>query len=199
VKYARAESFPETRSDRDRKLAPYLPFVHAQWAGGEQHIASLYQTIGSQGYRGSETSVGKYITSLREEIGPARRPRREDPPVAAESKGHQRQALSSRRATWLLLRRPEDLSREEQRLLDLVRQAHAQVMSACKLAQAFALMMRSRNARALKSWLQEASRCEVPELPAFAAGIKRDQAAVLAALTYEWSQGQVEGAPFRRV
>ncbi|MBO0782798.1 MAG: transposase [Ktedonobacteraceae bacterium] len=38
----------------------------------------------------------------------------------------------------------------------------------------------------------------IPELRTFAAGVKRDQAAILAALTYEWSQGQVEGAPFRR-
>lgn len=197
VKYATDESFPETRSDRDRKLAPYLPFVHAQWAGGEQNIAYLYQMMRSQGYRGSETSVRKYITSLREEIGPARRPRRYYPPVAAESKGHQRKALSSRRATWLILRRPEDLSPEDQCLLDLVRQAHSQVMSACKLAQAFALMIRTRNALALEPWLQEASSCEVPELRTFAAGIKRDQAAVLAALTYEWSQGQVEGQVHR--
>jgi hypothetical protein len=71
VKYATAECFPETRSDRDRKLAPSLPFVDAQWAGGEQNIASLSQTMRSQGYRGSETSVRKYITSLREEIGQA--------------------------------------------------------------------------------------------------------------------------------
>jgi transposase len=33
----------------------------------------------------------------------------------------------------------------------------------------------------------------VPELRTFAQGIRRDQVAVLAALTYEWSQGQVEG------
>ncbi len=75
VKYATAESFPEALSDRDRKLAPYLPFLQTQWAGGEYNIASLYQTIRTQGYRDSETSVRKYITLLREEIGPPRRPR----------------------------------------------------------------------------------------------------------------------------
>ncbi len=76
VKYAAAEQFPGSRSDRGRKLAPYLPFLHTQWAAGEHNIASLYQTIRTQGYSGSETSVRQYVTSLREEIGPARRPRR---------------------------------------------------------------------------------------------------------------------------
>lgn len=43
----------------------------------------------------------------------------------------------------------------------------------------------------------EATGSGVPELRTFAAGIKRDQAAVLAALTYSWSQGQVEGQVHR--
>jgi len=54
-------------------------------------------------------------------------------------------------------------------------------------------MIRSRNALALNPWLEGAIRSGVPELRTFATGIKRDQAAILAALTYEWSQGQVEG------
>jgi transposase len=50
---------------------------------------------------------------------------------------------------------------------------------------------------ALEPWLEEASRSGIAELRTFAAGIKRDEAAVLAALTYEWSQGQVEGQVHR--
>ena len=54
-------------------------------------------------------------------------------------------------------------------------------------------MLRKRNASALESWLEGASASGIPELRTFASGIKRDQAAILAALMYEWSQGQVEG------
>src|SRR5215469_14613562 len=99
--------------------------------------------------------ASQYVTSLREEIGPPRRLRRYYPPVSQESKRHQRAALSSRRATWLALRRPEDLSSEEQHLLNLVEQAHTQVKVACELAQAFAQMLRGRNAPALDPWLEE--------------------------------------------
>ena len=193
VKYAAAEHLPEARSDRGRKLAPYLPFLHMQWTAGEYNIAALYQAIRAQGYSGSETAVHNYLTALREEIGPKRRPRRYYPPVSKESKHHQHPGLSSRRATWLVLRRPENCSAEDQRTLDLVKQAHPQVRAACELAQAFAQMIRKRNASALESWLEEATESGVPELRTFATGIQRDQAAILAALTYAWSQGQVEG------
>lgn len=193
--FAQSEQFPESRprSDRGRKLAPYVPYLQAQWAAGEHNIAHLYQTIRTQGYRGSETSVRTYLTSLREEIGPPQHPRRYYPPVPRQKKRQQRLAVSSRRATWFVLRRPEDLSGEDQQTLALLCEAHAQVKAACLLAQAFARMIRSRNASVLEPWLEEATSSEVPELRTFAAGIRRDQAAVQAALTYKWSQGPVEG------
>ncbi|GAC1566068.1 MAG: ISL3 family transposase [Ktedonobacteraceae bacterium] len=197
VKYATTEHFPESRSDLRWKLAPYLPFLQSQWATGEYNIAFLYQTIRAQGYSGSETSVRQYVTSLRKEIGPTRRPRRYYPPVPKEKKQQQRTALSSRRATWLVLQRPENLSAEDQHLLDLIGQAHVQVKVACELAQAFVQMIRRRKASELQPWLEKTLTSEVSELHTFAAGIKRDQDAVLAALTYEWSQGQVEGQVHR--
>ncbi len=78
TKFAEAEQFPESRprSDRGRKLSPYLPYLQAQWAAGEHNIAHLYRAIRTQGYRVSETSVRAYLTSLREETEPHRRPRR---------------------------------------------------------------------------------------------------------------------------
>ena len=82
VKYAAAEHFPEARSDRGHKLAPYLPFLHMQWAAGDYNIAALYQAIRTQGYAGSETAVRNSLTALRKEIGPKRRPRRYYPPVS---------------------------------------------------------------------------------------------------------------------
>jgi transposase len=193
VKYAQAEHFPEARSDRGWKLAPYLPFLHTQWAAGDYNIAALYQAICAQGYSGSETAVRNYLTALREQIGPRRRARRYYPPVSQESKHHQRTGLSSRRATWLVLRRPENCSSEDQHTLNLLKQAHPQVRVACELAQAFAQMIRKRTASALEPWLEGATESGIPELRTFATGVKRDQAAILAALTYAWSQGQVEG------
>ncbi len=169
------------RSDRGRKLGPYLPLLRAQWVAGEHTIAFLFQTIRSQGYRGSETSVRNYLMALRKEIGPVKQPRRYYPAISSEKKRRQRTTLSSRRATWLVLRCPEELSSEDRLTLDVIEQAHPQVTIACPLAQAFAQMIRSRDAAALEPWLIEAVHCSVPELRTFATGIKRDRAAIQAA------------------
>ncbi len=64
---------------------------------------------------------------------------------------------------------------------------------ACLLAQSFAQLIRTRDAKALEPWIEQALDSGVPELGSFVGGIRRDQSAVFAALTYEWSQGQVEG------
>jgi transposase len=101
VKYAQMEHFPEERSDRGHKLAPYLPFLHTQWSAGEHNIASLYQVIHTQGYSGSETAVRNYLTALRKQIGQEGHPRRYYPPVSQKKKQHQRAVLSSRRASLL--------------------------------------------------------------------------------------------------
>ena len=129
--------------------------------------------------------------ALREEIGPQKQPQRYYPPVSAQSKRHHRTVLSSRRATWLILQKPETLSAEDQHLFTLVQQAHPQVRVACELAQAFVQMIRERNASLLPPWLKAATESGVPELRNFANGIKRDQDAIQAALTYSWSHDYV--------
>ena len=70
-------------------------------------------------------------------------------------------------------------------------QAHAQLEVACKLVQSFALIVREKKGSALDPWVQEASGSGIAELRTFATGIKRDQAAVQAALTYSWSHDYV--------
>lgn len=64
---------------------------------------------------------------------------------------------------------------------------------ACLLAQSFAQLVRTRNAKALDPWIQQALDSAIPELGSFVGGIRRDQSAVFNALSYSWNQGQVEG------
>lgn len=45
----------------------------------------------------------------------------------------------------------------------------------------------------LSVWLHEAERSSIRELSAFAASLRRDEQAVLAALSLHWSNGPVEG------
>jgi transposase len=54
-------------------------------------------------------------------------------------------------------------------------------------------MLRQRHAGGLLTWLENAEQSMVTERHSFATGLRQDEAAVAAALTYEWSNGQVEG------
>ena len=54
-------------------------------------------------------------------------------------------------------------------------------------------MVQDRSAASLEDWLLRVAATDIPELQGFAAGLRRDKAAVAAALSLEWSNGQVEG------
>jgi transposase len=68
-----------------------------------------------------------------------------------------------------------------------------EIEQAQSLTQRFIGLMRERKSEEFDAWLGEAEHSGVAEMKAFAKGLKQDYAAVKAGLTYEWSQGQVEG------
>jgi transposase len=102
-------------------------------------------------------------------------------------------ALSSKRVTWLLVKSPTDLDEQEQQDLTMLRQASVAADTAYHLVQAFGQMVRERQGEYLENWLKAVEQSALPELQTFAAGIKRDQAAVLAGLTLPYSNGLLEG------
>jgi transposase len=57
----------------------------------------------------------------------------------------------------------------------------------------FRRLLRERDGAALEPWLARTEASAVRELRAFAAGLRKDQAAIQAALDYGWSSGRVEG------
>jgi transposase len=195
AKFVQAEQFPEARprGDRRRKLTPYLPYLQKQWEAGEHNAAKLHRDIRAQGFRGSETTTRAYLSELRDQTEPRTGPRRHLRAITPKKSHWQPGAPSSRRATWLILNRQEKLSEKQRRERDRVLEAHPEVTIAGLLAQSFAQLVRTRDAKALEPWIEQALDSRVPELGSFVAGIRRDQSAVFNALRYVWSQGQVEG------
>jgi transposase len=53
--------------------------------------------------------------------------------------------------------------------------------------------VRERDPAGLAAWLAAAEAADLPEVREFALGLRRDLAAVTAALREPWSSGQVEG------
>ncbi len=74
-----------------------------------------------------------------------------------------------------------------------LRAACPAVAQAAQLASEFGRLVRERDRPALATWLAAATTSGLPEFRELATGMQRDRAAIEAALSHEWSSGQVEG------
>jgi transposase len=62
-----------------------------------------------------------------------------------------------------------------------------------RLAQHFFVLVKERHADQFDLWLDDSLHSGIPDLQTFAEGLKREYAAIKAALTFPYSNGPVEG------
>ncbi len=87
---------------------------------------------------------------------------------------------------------PEQLDEKENVLLGQLLQ-HSAVAKCYALGQQFTKMIRYQLPKKLPAWLKACRDSGIPEFASFADGIDNDRSAISAALTLEWSNGQLEG------
>jgi len=187
-------TFPgrKQRSDRGRSLLdPYKTALLERWNAGCRTAMWLFHALQRRGYAGSYGLIAAYARRLRQAQGlaPGQRCTRQALPVVAESPY---QALTPRRATWLVLRREEQRTAAEAEQLARLRAQQAEVAEAIDLAQDFAQLVRPRQPAQLDPWLQRAAKSSLKALQRFANGLYEDYAAVKAGVTLPWSTGPVE-------
>ena len=220
-KFIAAGAFPERSAHKSRRfvrLEPFLPYLEKRVQEGCENANALWQEIGQQGYTHGYKPVNTWV---REYLGkPGRRssaredarrqaffdavqaeqrtvpqPEKGDPEIPSPAEEPQMEVdplESPRHLTWLLLRKPEQLTTKEQRVLTFICQ-EPDIQTTYTLAQRFFRMVRERQADQLDSWLEESLSCGLPDFRTFAEGLKRDYAAMANALTFFYSNGPVEG------
>jgi transposase len=100
---------------------------------------------------------------------------------------------SPSRASWLLVKKKDELTVEDKQALERMKQADGKIAKAYDLGQRFTEMVRERQHESLLPWLEDATNSGIGALKQFAKGIKQDLAAVTNALSLSWSNGQTEG------
>jgi transposase len=100
---------------------------------------------------------------------------------------------STRQLSFEWVRRTERRKPSEQARLDAIRGRSDELAAALNLADGFADLIGKRSPQTLGEWLARAEVLSDPDLRRFAEGIRRDEAAVHAAVTETWSNGPVEG------
>ena len=179
---------PALRPGRRRGIDPFLPSLRERWAAGEQRVTVLWQELRARGFPGGYQRVAVAVAPWREQPAACgRRPRRLGPTEPATRR------YSPRQVAWWLGRPDEDLTASQRAYLTALLADQPTLTGARTLALEFARLIRERDGAALEPWLVAAETSELMALRGFATGLRRDQAAVAAALEYAWSSGQVEG------
>jgi transposase len=97
---------------------------------------------------------------------------------------------SSRQITWILLQGPRPADEKTTAWVEEFRRRVPEMEQAARLANEFLVLLREKRSDQLSDWLAQVAQSP---LASFAAGLRRDLAAVQAACSSPWSQGQVEG------
>jgi transposase len=207
-KFIEAEVFPEIKRREPKKsiLDPYKPYLLQRWQERCWNGAQLFEEIKHLGYIGSQPLLNIFIADLRKKHRAVGDPMNlvldhagekittpADPPALL----HIVRRMSSTRASWLFVSRPEKLKEKHLQQIERIRAVSSDLDTAYRLSQAFVSMVAERQAPDLDAWLKQAEHSCIPELVTFAHGIRRDYAAVKATLSSEISNGQVEGQVHR--
>lgn len=192
-KYFYATQFPEriTRQQSRSILDPYISYLEQRIQEGCENAQQLWREIQQRGYPGTNRQVMKWVRLKRTHVAPStphqhsKRPRKEQ--LRPRSR-----LPSTRQLAWLLVRDPSTLDDDDRVLLQHLLQ-DSQVASVYMIAQRFVRMVKQRIGEDFDSWLEACDNLSVPQVYNFIRGLRLDYAAVRAAVSTPWSNGQTEG------
>ena len=161
------------------RLDPFLDHLQQRWDDGCHNAAQLWREIKSRGFTGQRTLVRDWARPLRQAVR-----------SAASMASASWPAPSRRRAAWLVIANEHEIDTTEQAFVSALIARSPELAHVITVARAFRAMVRGQRAGELDGWLSTA---DGTGLAGFAYGLKRDLAAVRAALSLPWSTGPVEG------
>jgi transposase len=176
------EAAPYRRAPGRSVLDQHLSYVERRWAAGCRNAAELWRDLRKErGFKGGYDVVRRWAIRHRSLN-------------AAGSAATHRLPLwrvpSARRAARLLTAEVASLSRADQHFVQTLIALSPDIRRAAALANAFARLVRERDADALDPWLD---RARATGLRGFVEGLSQDIDAVRAALSLPWSNGPAEG------
>ena len=167
------------------QLTPYEGDLVEQWRRGRRQAMALWRELVARGYPGAYRGVARFVADLR------RRDRAGEPLVLLPP------GLPPGQAAALLLVRPERQTPATRRAVAQLRALHPEVRATAALVEGVVGLLRGGRAElpglGPRRWEGAAVRAGLPEFAAFVAKLRKDAAAVRAALLLPYSQGQIEG------
>ena len=167
---------PDMFRTRQSTLEAHLPFLDAQWTGGCRNGTELWRRLQGQGFQGSLRVVSEWRTRRRR---------------AEKATNQQLQKVPSARTIARLMTTARDhLSKADTVTIAAIEARIPALVEARILVDRFKAMVRQKIVAELEPWISAA---DTSLIASFASGIIKDKAAVCAAITEPWSNGQTEG------
>jgi transposase len=159
---------------RESSLENWLPWLDVQWAAGCRNGAELWRRVQGEGFRGSLRVVTEWATRRRR---------------AEKAEGLHR-VPSARTLARLMTTGRDTLSKSETVTIAAIERSVPSLVEARTVISDFHAMIRKKAGSSLEAWLE---RAQLGPVGSFANGIRKDIAAVRAAIVSPWSNGQTEG------
>jgi transposase len=163
-------------------LGPYLDRLELRWAEGSRNASRLWVELVSVGFRGGRSTVRAWATRRRRASSDTLDPK----PAVREGW----KPPSVVRVARLIQADPADVRGLDRMFLNRLLAEVPALAAVHRLARGFAVLVRKEGTGRLDEWL--ANTTGTP-LESFAEGVKKDLAAVQAALDTPWSTSPVEG------
>jgi transposase len=190
-KFIRAGAFPE-RAPRSRGPSPLDRFrdhIATRVEQGCHNPKLLWDEVRASGYTGGRAVVVDFVARLlssRDQLPNAQLPAQTMPcPSAARVFGWL--------AGWRKLNQGESMKEIHHQFVQALCRLEPTVSVAQRITREFLGLIHQRNPKRFDRWLKKALTCGVPELRRFATSLQSDIAAVRAAFSLPWSNGQTEG------
>jgi transposase len=161
---------------RQSSLNLHLPWLDDQWASGCRNGAELWRCLKTRGFRSSLRVVSEWATRRRR---------------AEKADTQNLQRIPSARTIARLMTIGRDLlTKAETVTVAAIEAGVPALVEARDIIAEFHAMIRRKVEGGLTSWIE---RARTSLVASFASGVIRDEAAVRAAITSPWSNGQTEG------
>jgi transposase len=161
---------------RQSSLDAHLPWLDAQWDTGARNAAALWRVMTEKGFRGSLRVVSEWATRRR-------RAERADATSLAR-------VPSARAIARMMTIGRGSLTKAETVVIAAIETGVPSLVEAREIVTDFHAMIKTKQVAPLPLWLERTSRSLVAS---FGNGVRKDEAAVRAAILAPWSNGQTEG------
>jgi transposase len=162
--------------NRQSSLDAYLPWLEVQWAAERRNGAKLWRSLKQQGFRGCLRVVAEWAARRRQ--------------AEKSDAGALTRVPSARTMARLLTVGRDRLSKAETVVVAAIEGGVTMLVEARGIVADFQAMVRAKSLADFDPWLERARSSLVAS---FANGVAKDKAAVCAAISSAWSNGQTEG------